>query len=181
MAIKTDNVLDQELVQMKSLLERLKQSQKVFSVTFQNLPPKERAKQIKQIQSDHRAMTSWLEKAKKTETVNSGTRFGVENLRQSFQAQLTLWRKTEKTLENFSAGSGPKTAGQNHDETSRAVDAYVTTLRNVGHVPTPEMVNEFKTRLEAAYEKAKSQSGGRELSINIVQEGSKIKVKLEPK
>ena len=191
MAFVSDNAIDSEIPKMKAFLENLKMRQTIFSNTFHMMPPKERARNLSQIQGDHKTLIVFLDGAKKLEIVNSGTKFGLENIKQSFQTLMTLWRRTEKSLETF-VGKAAKKEGQqdaseahqNHigqSESGQAVEKYVTALKNMGHAPSDDMVKEFKARLDDAYNKAKEKSGGKDLSIQIIQEGSKIKVRMEPK
>jgi hypothetical protein len=99
-AIISDNQIDHDLAKMKVFAENLKKSQTAFSHTYQNLPFKERARLIIQIQKDQSTLKQFVDSAKKAETFNSGTKFAIENLKLTYQTIMTLWRKVERQLNN---------------------------------------------------------------------------------
>lgn len=191
MALISDNTLDAEITKMRALCEGLRVKQTVFSNTFRNLHPKERAKLVKEIQADHKILQTFITKAKATQTTNSGTKFAVETLKQSFQTTMTVWRKIEKSLEDFTSGntfSGtkpridmPPPTPASGDLVSSAVDLYKQTLQNLGHNISDEHLGEFKDKFIKSYEKAKEKAGDKELSVKIVEESGKIKIRVEPK
>ena len=181
MAFISDNAFDSELQKMKGFLETIKRNQTIFANNFHTLPAKERARTLTQIQTDHKVIVAFLEKAKKVEIANSRTKFGLENIKNTFQTLLGQWRKIEKTLETFVTGSAPKEVRRQDPETRQAVEGYIAALKNMGQNPNNDMINEFKVRLQDAYTKAKEKSGGKDLAIHVVQDGSKIKVRMEPK
>ena len=100
MAIKiiSDNQIDHELAQMKVFAESLKKNQSVFSHTYKIMTVKDRAAFLRQIKTDQTKLEVFIQKAKKTPSVNSGTKFAIENLIQTFQSLMSLWRKTERLL-----------------------------------------------------------------------------------
>ena len=96
--IISDNEIDHELVQIKTLVESLKKTQTIFTNTYKTLPPKERAKILREVHSGHQKISAFLLKAKKLPMTNSGTKFAIENLNQTFQLMMVLWKKTEAQL-----------------------------------------------------------------------------------
>jgi hypothetical protein len=182
MAITSDNEVDRELAQMRLLAENLKRDQMIFSNNFASLPPKERALTIQRIQSGHKTLSTFLDKAKKSEVYNAGTRFALENIKQSLQTLSATWRKIEKNLDNVGgAKGGPVEKSSKPDSMDSAVDSYAQALEGMGHQVSQEQLKEFRDRLSSAYQTAKEKAG-RDLDIKVVvQEGGKIKVRMEPK
>ncbi|MDZ4677313.1 MAG: hypothetical protein SGI74_07350 [Oligoflexia bacterium] len=180
MAVVSDNEIDRDIGKMKTFAAVLKKTLTIFSNNFKTLPPKERAQTIRHIQADQKTLLAFIEKSKTFEIHNAGTKFGLENLKQSLQTILTVWKKIEKNLENYGTAGGTVTS-KNIDEADIAIESYAAVLKGLGHQATKEHLHEFKEKLSAAYKTAQEKSGGKELSIKIVQVDGKIKVRMEPK
>ncbi len=183
----SDPKLEDEMKKMKEVLESLKRAQTIFMNTFTNMKPKERAVIVREINSDHTTISNFIIGARKYDLRSTALKFGLENIRQKYQLLSSQWRRTEKMLESASGG-GMRPEVSVHgvsavpiNPTGKAVEKYVESLKTLGHDATAEMVNEFRNRLDAAYKTAKEKSGGRDLDIQIIQDGGKIKVRMEPK
>jgi hypothetical protein len=194
MADETEARIDLELVKIKDVLERLRKQQAAFGNCFRTLPPHDRAKMLRRIQNDQKTVYAFLSKTHGNEIKNTGTKFAIENTRASFSTLQSFWRKIEKELDTFSMGGGDtKNTGTSSGtgsiaaldaasgETDAAIDKYSDALRAMGQNPTQEHLAEFKTRLSEAYKTAQQKSGTKDLAIEVVREGEKIKVRMKPK
>lgn len=185
--------LESEMKKIKEVLESLKRTQTIFMNTFSKMKPKERATIVREIHSNQTIISNFINSARKYDLRAPALKFGLENIKQKYQILSGQWRRTEKLLESASGGGSRSeisvatetmTEGvhsPSFNPTGQAVEKYVESLKTLGHNATTEMVDEFRNRLDAAYKTAKEKSGGRDLNIQIVQEGGKIKVRMEPK
>jgi hypothetical protein len=152
--------------------------------TFLKMKPKERAEGVREIGASHTVISNFINSARKFDLRAPALKFGLENIKQKYQLLSNQWRRTQKLVESAGVGvSRPEISVPNRpaSPTGHAVEKYVESLKNLGHEATSEMVDEFKNRLDAAYKTAKEKSGGRDLDIHIIQDGGKIKVRMEPK
>lgn len=188
----SDPRLEGEMKSIKNLLESLKRDQTIFMNTFSKMKPSERVVAVKNINLNHTKITLFIENAKKYDLRATALKFGLENIRQKHQLLAAQWRRIEKQMESGAVGGpalkppvtspAPPSSSKNATSaTSSAVEQYVQSLSKLGHKATPEMIGDFKTRIEAAYKVAKEKSGGREITIQVVQDSGKIKVRMEPK
>ncbi len=99
MATNTDSALDVELANMKRKIEEIKKLQIILGNTFQTIPPKEKAKLIQQIDSTTRAVAQFIVQIKINEVFNSGTKFSIENLKQSLNMAQNQWKVILRKLE----------------------------------------------------------------------------------
>jgi hypothetical protein len=190
MAEETEARIDLEMMKIKDVLERLRKQQAAFGNCFRTLRIHDRAKMLRKIQNDQKTISIFLSKANGAEIRSTGIKFALENVRASFSTLQSFWRKIEKELDTFSAGgtASGTSPGKNLDtaanlagETDLAIGKYSETLRAMGQKPTDEHLTEFKLRLDDAYKKAQEKSGTKDLAIEIVREGEKIKVRMKPK
>jgi hypothetical protein len=190
----SDPKLEGEMKKMKEVLESLKRTQTIFMNTFSKMKPKERAVIVREIHSHHTTIGNFINSARKYDLRAPALKFGLENIKQKYQLLSNQWRRTEKLLESASGGGGRSEISvatgnltgvaldtPGHNPTGQAVEKYVESLKTLGHDATTEMVDEFRNRLDAAYKTAKEKSGGRDLDIQVIQDGGKIKVRMEPK
>lgn len=191
----SDPKLENEMKKIKEILESLKRSQTIFMNTFSKMKPKERAVHVREINSNHTTISNFINGARKYDLRAPSLKFGLENIKQKYQLLSNQWRRTEKMLESAPSGgvsrpeisvvtgdlTGVGRDMPNLSPTGQAVEKYVESLKTLGHDATPEMVDEFRNRLDSAYKTAKEKSGGRDLDIHIIQDGGKIKVRMEPK
>jgi hypothetical protein len=192
----SDPKLEGEMKKMKEALESLKRTQTIFMNTFSKMKPKERAVIVREINSHHTIISNFINGARKHDLRAPALKFGLENIKQKYQLLTNQWRRTEKLLESASGGASRSEISvatgnltgvardidaPGFNPTGKAVEKYVESLKTLGHDATTEMVDEFRNRLDAAYKTAKEKSGGRDLDIQIIQDGGKIKVRMEPK
>lgn len=96
--IISDNKLDFDLAQYKKDLETLNRIANAFMVSFHNLPPKERARQLLEIQTKIKVIQKFISTPQQHELTNAGTRFALETLRSNFNTFWGRWIKFEKSL-----------------------------------------------------------------------------------
>jgi hypothetical protein len=184
MVITPDNEISIELGVLKNSMLQLVQYQRTFANTFQTLRPKDRAQMITKIESDQKKIAQFVEKAKASDVINSGTKFSLENLRQSLMTAKVQWKKTLALLENVRPGGHmlqKEPPNSQAGDTDFAIKEYEKTLKSLGHEVTKEHLKEFKTNLDSAFHKACEMSGGKPLAIQVVAESGKIKVRMIPK
>jgi hypothetical protein len=190
---------DRELREMKNLVESLSHNQRMFHNTFQTLKPKERINLMKKIEADQKKVESFIQAAKTKEIVNAGSKFSLENLKQSLMSFKVQWKKTCLLLESASSAPGRKTEpltespAESQTEcpaepltepvsvTEKAIEHYRIALEKLGHPVHSDHLKEFENNLNSAYKKAKDMSGGKDLGIEIVEVEGKIKVRMVPK
>jgi hypothetical protein len=183
--------IEAEMSKVKEAIESVKKAQGVFTNTFPTMKPRQRAEMIRLIMGQHRMISDFIVAARKYDLRAPALKFGLENIKQKYQMLMTLWRRTEKMMDKGGPGSGGGGSISSTEKmeglepigspTRQAVEDYANALQTMGHTPTKEMINEFRDRLDSAYQKAKDKSGGRDLAVRVVNEGGKIKVKMEPK
>jgi hypothetical protein len=160
---------------IKIVIVDVQKIQTIFTNTFQTLKPRERALTVKEI-------NDFILGARKYDLRAPALKFGLENIKQKYQMLMTLWRRTERLLEEAGSGGGKsKSESSSGSPTTQAVADYANALRTMGHTPTDSMITEFKDRLDSAYKSALEKSGAKDLHVSIVQIDGKIKVRMEPK
>jgi hypothetical protein len=169
--------VEAQMKKIKALIAEIQTTQTIFTNTFQTLKPRERARTVQQITMTHKTISDFIQGAQKYDLRAPALKFGLENIKQKYQMLMTLWRRTERLLEEAVGAGRAKT----EEPTSKAISDYADILRSAGHSPTEAMLKEFKNRLDSAYKTAKEKSGASELKVKITQEGGKIKVRMEPK
>ncbi|HEX4926109.1 MAG TPA: hypothetical protein VFV50_18595 [Bdellovibrionales bacterium] len=90
--------IDIEINAQKAALQRIQVQIRATIAGFAAMPPKERARNISEIQKSLENISRFFDKLKGSTIQNTGTRFAVENLKQSFFTVRTQWRKFELTL-----------------------------------------------------------------------------------
>jgi hypothetical protein len=173
-AIISDNEIDHELAKMKVFAESLKKTISIFSNNHKNLPPRERALTIQKIHNDQKTLAAFVDKAKSTETFNAGTKYGIENLKQTYLSIVTLWKKTEKILESAGAGGGRNPLSSN---VNLAISNYTKALESLGKTVDKKSLDEFKSKLSSAVDQAQNKLG-KTPQIDVSIQDGKIKVKL---
>jgi hypothetical protein len=167
---------------IKIVIVDVQKIQTIFTNTFQTLKPRERALTVKKIKSQHKEINDFILGARKYDLRAPALKFGLENIKQKYQMLMTLWRRTERLLEEAGSGGGKsKSESSSGSPTTQAVADYANALRTMGHTPTDSMITEFKDRLDSAYKSALEKSGAKDLHVSIVQIDGKIKVRMEPK
>jgi hypothetical protein len=153
---------------IKIVIVDVQKIQTIFTNTFQTLKPRERALTVKKIKSQHKEINDFILGARKYDLRAPALKFGLENIKQKYQMLMTLWRRTERLLEEAGSGGGKsKSESSSGSPTTQAV--------------ADSMITEFKDRLDSAYKSALEKSGAKDLHVSIVQIDGKIKVRMEPK
>ena len=100
MAVKilSDNKLDQDLAQLRRDFDTLSKSTTTLMSSFPQLPPRERAVGLKDIQQKIGMIQKFFGVSRESEMANAGTRFTYVTLKTSFLSYLSRWRKFEKSI-----------------------------------------------------------------------------------
>jgi len=96
--IKRGDPFEEEMLKIK---RRLTQTEIVFRALvnqFRDMPPKDRARNISQIQQGLRIAQKFIEGVKLSQIHNVGAKFAFENLKGSYFVLLGRWRKFERTI-----------------------------------------------------------------------------------
>lgn len=96
--------IEHEVNSQKAALQRLQVQIRATIAGFPTMPPKERAKNLSEIQKSIENMSRFFDKIKSSTVQNTGTRFAIENLKQSFFTVRTHWRKFEISLSSTRVG-----------------------------------------------------------------------------
>ncbi len=96
--IISDSKIDQDLAKYKRELDVLIRTSQSFMAGFHQLPPRERAVQLQQIQSKIKDIQRFLVTPQQHELNNAGTRFTLETLKANFSSYLGRWSKFEKSI-----------------------------------------------------------------------------------
>jgi hypothetical protein len=103
MAANTLAPIDIELNGKKSELAKLRHQIQTLSANFNTMPPKERARNISEIQKAIEGFQRFFDKIKTLNIQNTGTRFAADTLKQSFFSVQGQWRKFELSLNSTRA------------------------------------------------------------------------------
>lgn len=96
--IKRGDPFEEEVLMMK---RKVTQTEVIFRSLvnqFRDMPPKDRARNISQIQQGLRAAQKFIEGVKLSQVHNVGAKFAFENLKGSYFLLLARWRKFERTI-----------------------------------------------------------------------------------
>jgi len=96
--------IDIEINQQKVVMSKLQLQIRTVITNFWNMPPKERARNISEIQKSLEAFNRFFDKLKSANIQNTGSRFAADNLKQSFFSVQAQWRKFETSLNSTQAG-----------------------------------------------------------------------------
>jgi hypothetical protein len=96
--------IDAEIAQQKQVLQRLQVQVRTTIATYSNMPPKDRARNISEIQKTMENLARFFDKLKTSNIQNTGTRFTADNLKQSYLSLRAQWRKFELSLNSARAG-----------------------------------------------------------------------------
>ncbi len=89
---------DAELAAHKATLQQLQIKVRGFVAGYATMQPKERARNLLEIQKAMDSISRFFDKLKTMNIQNTGTKFSAENLKQSFFSLKAQWRKFEMSL-----------------------------------------------------------------------------------
>lgn len=90
--IKIENPAEIELMKRKGELRQLELSFKSVTSGFVNLPPKERAKMIKDFEARLKNIQAYCSTANGMLFTNAGAKFTLENIKVGYQTLSSRWR-----------------------------------------------------------------------------------------
>jgi hypothetical protein len=96
--ITTDSKLDQDLARYKKEFDTLNRNAQSFMMMFLQLPPRERAVQLQQIQGKIKELQRFVLTPQQHELTNAGTRFTLETLKSALTSFVGRWSKFEKSI-----------------------------------------------------------------------------------